>query len=68
MKLILALSGALLVTACSSVPTQSAENETTMVCDQARMALVEAKAKAERTELHWNSCPLIRRDEVKSPS
>ena len=68
MKLILALSGAWLVAACSSLPTQSAENESTMVCDRARMDRIEAKAQAERTELRWVNCPLIRRDQAKSVS
>jgi starvation-inducible outer membrane lipoprotein len=68
MKLILALSGAWLVAACSSLPTQSAENESTMVCDRVRMERIEAKAQATRTELHWVNCPLIRRDEAGSVS
>jgi hypothetical protein len=68
MKLILALSGALLAAACSSLPMQSAENESTMVCDRVKMERIAAKAQADRTELRWVNCPLIRRDEAKSVS
>ena len=66
MKLILALSGALLVVGCSSLPTQVADND--MVCDRAQMERIEARAQAARVELHWVNCPQIRRDQVKTAS
>jgi hypothetical protein len=66
MKLILALSGALLVVGCSSLPTLVADND--MVCDRAQMERIEARAQAARVELHWVNCPQIRRDRVKTAS
>jgi starvation-inducible outer membrane lipoprotein len=68
MKLILALSGALLVVGCSSLPTQLADNDSRMVCDRAQMERIEARARAARAELHWVNCPQIRRDRVKTVS
>ena len=68
MKLILALSGALLVVGCSSLPTQVADNDSRMVGDRAQMERIEARARAERAELHWVNCPQIRRDRVKTVS
>jgi hypothetical protein len=68
MKLILALSQALLLAACGSLPMQAADNDSEMVCDRAQMARVEARAQAERVELHWVNCPQIRRDRVKTVS
>jgi starvation-inducible outer membrane lipoprotein len=66
MKLILALSGALLVAGCSSVPMQVAENDSPMVCDRAQMERIEAQAVAARADLRWVNCPQIRRDRVKT--
>jgi hypothetical protein len=66
MKLILALSGALLVVGCSSLPTQ--DNDSRVVCDRAQMERIEARAQAARVELHWVNCPQIRRDRVKTAS
>jgi outer membrane murein-binding lipoprotein Lpp len=70
MKLILALSGALLVAGCSSLPTQVADNDSRMVCDRAQMERIQAQvqAQAARVELHWLNCPQIRRDRVKTDS
>jgi hypothetical protein len=68
MKLILALSGALLVVGCSSLQTQVADNNSRMVCDRAKMDRIEARAQAARVELHWVNCPQIQRDRVKTAS
>jgi starvation-inducible outer membrane lipoprotein len=65
MKLILALSGALLVAGCSSLPMQVAENDSPMVCDRALMERIEGQAQAARAEIRWVNCPQIRRDRVK---
>jgi starvation-inducible outer membrane lipoprotein len=66
MKLILALSGALLVAGCSSLPMQVAENDSPMVCDRAQMERIEAQAAAARADLRWVNCPQIRKDRVKT--
>ena len=68
MKLILALSGVLLVAACSSLPMQVAENDSPMICDRAQMQRIEAQAMAARVEVRWLNCPQIRRDSVKPVS
>jgi hypothetical protein len=68
MKLILALSGVLLVAGCSSLPMQVAENDSPMVCDRALMARIDAQAQLQRAENHWVNCPQIRRDRVKPVS
>jgi hypothetical protein len=68
MKLILALSGALVVAACSSLPMQVAENNSPMICDRAQMQRIEAQAMAARVEVRWLNCPQIRRDRVKPVS
>ena len=68
MKLIRALSGALLVAACSSLPMQVAENDSPMICDRAQMRRIEAQAMAGRVEVRWLNCPQIRRDSIKPVS
>ena len=70
MKLILALSGALLVVGCSSLPTQVADNDSRMVCDKEQMGRIQARsqAQASRVEIIWLNCPQIRRDQVKTSS
>ena len=67
MKLILALSGALLVTGCSSLPTQVADNGSRMVCDKEQMARIQARSQNQtsKVDVIWLSCPQIRRDQVK---
>jgi starvation-inducible outer membrane lipoprotein len=70
MKLILALSGALLVVGCSSLPTQVADNDSRMVCDKDQMGRIQARSQAQtaRVEIIWLNCPQIRRDQVKTAS
>ena len=68
MKLILALSGVLLVAGCSSLPTQVVENDSPMVCDRGLMARIDAQTRAQHAENHWVNCPQIRRDSVKPVS
>jgi starvation-inducible outer membrane lipoprotein len=68
MKLILALSGVLLVAGCSSLPMQVAENDSPMVCDRAQMARIDAQAELQRAQNHWVNCPQIRRERVKPAS
>jgi hypothetical protein len=67
MKLILALSGALLIVGCSSLPMQVAESDSPMVCDRAQMARIDAQAQL-RGDIRWVNCPQIRRDRVKTAS
>jgi starvation-inducible outer membrane lipoprotein len=60
MKLILALSGAFLVAACSSVPTQTvASTDTRVVCDKEQMARVHAQAVATGASVYWIRCPEV---------
>jgi starvation-inducible outer membrane lipoprotein len=68
MKLILALSGALVVAGCSSLPTQVANNDVRMVCDKEQMGRVQAKSQAQSShvEVVWLNCPQIRSDKVKT--
>ena len=68
MKLILALSGALLVAGCSSMPATVADNDSRMVCDKQQMARIQAKSQAQpaHVDVVWVNCPLIRRDQVKT--
>ena len=61
MKLILALSGALLVAACSSLPTQTANNDTRVVCDKEQMARVHAQAVSTGASVYWVRCPELQR-------
>jgi len=68
MKLILAVSGVLLVAGCSSLPMQVAENDSPMVCDRTLMGRIDAQAELQRAENHWVNCPQIRRDRVKPVS
>ena len=70
MKLILALSGALLVAGCSSLPTQVADNDSRMVCDKEQMGRIQARsqAQASHVDVIWLNCPQIRRDRVKTVS
>ena len=68
MKTILALSGALALSACSSVPIQNSANEREYVCDRAYMARAEERARNAGIYLEWVNCPLIRRDRVKTVS
>jgi starvation-inducible outer membrane lipoprotein len=68
MKLILALSGALLVAGCSSLPTQVADNGSQMVCDTEQMGRIQARAEAAHADIRWINCPQIRRDRVKTVS
>jgi starvation-inducible outer membrane lipoprotein len=65
MKLILALSGALLVVGCSSLPTQVANNDNRTVCDQEKMRRAEAQAVSTGVQIYWLSCPQIKREPVK---
>jgi hypothetical protein len=67
MKLILALSGALVVAGCSSLPTQVADNGSRMVCDKEQMARIQAKSlnQTSKVDVIWISCPQIRSDQVK---
>jgi hypothetical protein len=57
MKLILALSGALLVVGCASAPTQVAREDNRTVCDQDKMHRVQAQAVATGATVYWLSCP-----------
>ena len=71
MKLILALSGALLLAGCSSLPTQvAADDGSRMVCDKEQMARVQARSLSytSKVDIIWTSCPQIRRDQVKTVS
>lgn len=70
MKLILALSGALLVAGCSSLPTQVTDNGSRMVCDKEQMARIQARSlnQTSKVDVIWVSCPQIRRDQVKTVS
>jgi starvation-inducible outer membrane lipoprotein len=70
MKLILALSGALLVMGCSSLPTQVADDGSRMVSDKEQMARIQARSQnqAARVDVIWLSCPQIRRDQIKTTS
>ena len=70
MKLILALSGALLVVGCSSLPAQVADNDSRMVCDKEQMGRIQARsqAQASHVDVIWLNCPQIRRDRVKTVS
>ena len=65
MKLILALSGVLLVAGCASVPAQVASNDTRPVCDQGKMQRVQAQAISTGAQVYWLSCPQIERDQAK---
>jgi hypothetical protein len=63
MKLILALTGALLVAGCSSLPMQQAETRQPLqVCDTALMQRIEQRALDSRVQLYWVNCPSIRRE------
>ena len=68
MKLILALSGALLIAGCSSVPTKVADNDYRMVCDKEQMSRIQAKSQAQSSHVDvvWINCPQIRSDRVKT--
>ena len=68
MKLILALSGALLIAGCSSSPAKIADNDSRMVCDKDQMGRVQAKSQAQssRVDVIWLNCPQVRRDQVKT--
>jgi uncharacterized protein YceK len=68
MKLIVTLVAAVVLSGCSSLPRQKAENESRMVCNSAQMEAVERIAQAQRTEVHWVNCPLISRERAKSVS
>jgi len=70
MKLILALSGTLLVVGCSSLPSQVADNGSRMVCDKEQMGRIQARSQsqASRVDVIWLNCPQIRRDQVKTAS
>lgn len=61
MKLILALSGALMVAACSSLPMQVASNDTRVVCDKEQMARVHAQAVSTGASVYWVRCPEVHR-------
>jgi hypothetical protein len=61
MKLILALSGGLLVAGCSSLPMQVAANDSPMICDRALMARIDAQPQLQRAENHWVNCGLTAR-------
>jgi len=68
MKLILALSGAVLIAGCSSLPASVADNDSRLVCDKQQMARTQAKSQAQpaHVDVVWVNCPLIRRDQVKT--
>jgi starvation-inducible outer membrane lipoprotein len=68
MKLILALSGGLLVAGCSSMPPTVADNDSRMVCDKQQMSRTQAKSQAQpaHVDVVWVNCPLIRKDQVKT--
>ena len=68
MKLILALSGAVVIAGCSSLPTQVADNRT--VCDKEQMERIQARSlnQTSKVDVIWLSCPQIRRDQVKTVS
>jgi uncharacterized lipoprotein YajG len=65
MKLILALSGVVLMAGCASTPTQVASTDLRPVCDQRLMQRVHAQAVATGAQVYWQSCPLAK-DEQKS--
>ena len=69
MKKVLALSGALLLVACSSMPpARNAVNEREYVCDRAYMSRIEQKAQETGVYVQWLNCPLIRREQAKTVS
>ena len=66
MKLILALSGALLVAGCASAPTQVASTDMRPLCDQGKMHRVQAQAVSTGAQVYWLSCPLVQPDQAKT--
>jgi hypothetical protein len=59
MKLILALSGVVLVAGCASAPMQVASTDMRPACDQRQMQRVNAQAVATGAQVYWQSCPLV---------
>jgi outer membrane murein-binding lipoprotein Lpp len=57
MKLILALSGVMLVAGCASAPTQVASNDARPACDQAKMHRVQSQALSTGAQVYWLTCP-----------
>lgn len=66
MKLILALSGAVLIAGCASAPTQVASVDKREVCDQRKMQRVQAQAVATGAQVYWLSCPQLQREPAKT--
>jgi hypothetical protein len=66
MKIILALSTAVLVVGCGSVPVQQADSGTLMVCDQRKVDQVERQARLTHVQLRWARCPMTARDRMPS--
>lgn len=66
MKLILALSGAVLVAGCASAPMQKAEVNSDVVCDVSKMNRVEQNVHG-KAGLQWVHCPLVSRDKLVLP-
>ncbi len=62
MKLILALTVAALVSACSSLPVQKAENDPSMTCDYAKMQTIDRAAQARGVYVEWVHCPTLKRE------
>ena len=68
MKIILALSAAMLVVGCGSVPVQQADSDTLVVCDQRKVDQVERQAKLTHAQVRWVRCPMTARDRMPSES
>lgn len=66
MKLILALSAALLVAACATAPMQTAEVKSDVVCDVTKMNLVEQTNRG-KASMQWIHCPQVARDKLVLP-
>lgn len=62
MKLILALTAVALVSGCSSVPMQKAENDPSMNCDYAKMQTIDRAAQARGVYVEWVHCPTLKRE------
>jgi hypothetical protein len=66
MKIILALSAAVLVAGCGSVPVQQADSATLMACDQRKVDQVERLARLTHATVRWVRCPVTARDQMPS--
>lgn len=58
MKIVVLAAGVLLVASgCATRPLVAEDVDGRVVCDQDRMAQIEANARKANTEIRWISCP-----------